>query len=287
MDIFNVNSSKNLNLDKTELKTFEKQDNKEEDISIFSEVLGKSDDKNLNIFEFEPNIPNINSNGISDEKIEEILKKYKAKNPEVDETNSINGKTRDRLKEDNDEARQTRINERKEKLSEAELAAYEKYEAYLEKNGLSQDDISTENIMNLDLGNHNISDFIDSLSDEELGNFLSAYDYVNDEEGGMEALVLELFDGNTNGNSAKNIRRIANLISDSDKMAILGMYADRLNERNLHRYDRYTLPNGIKQMIYIPKYPDYSKKLASLLGIDNSIYLNILKQNNSSNKHEL
>ncbi len=114
---------------------------------------------------------------------------------------SVNENTKERIKA-----------ERKEKLNEDESAVYAKYEKYLE---------DVENGKNID-----INDFVNDLTNDELADFLSAYDYVNEEDGGMEAFVSDLFDQHRfkNDSAMKNIQRIADLLPASDKYDILDYY---------------------------------------------------------------
>lgn len=143
--------------------------------------------------------------------------------PKEEENNNdddgINSSTNERIK-------QERINN----LNETEAAVYAQYQSVIDN---LEDG---ENVYDA------IFEFMDGLSDEELASFLQAYDYVNDEDGGMEELVSKLFN-ELLADSGKDIDvntlvRLDKLLSDSDKKAILDYYKKEYNvfpgsDRNL------------------------------------------------------
>ena len=117
-------------------------------------------------------------------------------------------------------------------LSEEEKEVYEKYEQALSE---------------LD-GNEKLDmyEFIGELSDDELMNFLSAYDVMNDKDGGMEELVSDMYQTLLNKKGDVDLTaftRLSNLLSDEEKEAIY----DKLNEK---------MDENISKMTYMRKNGD-------------------------------
>lgn len=204
---FNIRSNNTnfSNLENLELKKTDEGTLENEPVSIFNgntETIETIDNLSLNkpMENTEQEIP---EEGDEDLNVGENdgINTYEKVPPE-EEDDSITDKTDERIKE-----------ERKANLSEGELSVYEKFETMLE--GLDDSDIKGDEIF----------DFIEELSDEEVKDLLSAYDYVNSNEGGIEELFTELYDTllshEGRDSQMETFTRIAEFLGEEDKQKII------------------------------------------------------------------
>ncbi len=122
-----------------------------------------------------------------------------------------------------DRTKQSRIND----LTDKEKEVYSKFEEAIDGNPLELQDKALE--------------YFSQLSDEELADFINAYQYVNEDNGGFADLFIDLLigplasgvmensssnhymeaDWYTNHENSEQIDRIINLLSDKDKSFII------------------------------------------------------------------
>jgi len=155
---------------------------------------------------------------LTPEDYEGLLEKYpdifEILNTEPETTPSI-GDSTDALQQ---QQKQKLIAERKEELSEAQLAAYEKYEAAIAD--LQEGEVAADKI----------NEMINNMSEEEVRAFLEAYDFVNQEDGGFASLVDSLIDEflNDSGDipNLQALLKIGEQLNNSDKEVIMQKFME-------------------------------------------------------------